>query len=152
MAQRARKTTDGFFCQSLVEQARTKKPPFGVGTYRPNATAGRHGETNFNPGPGSYSTRMSSIRNQFVRSSDDEFAQVINQTVDGRKKGFYFTKQNGSLVKHPEPLAVDRTRRQGMTFNKEALNTVGPGHYDIASVDSSFVTSAQTNLKQNRMR
>ena len=49
------------FCESIVEQAQLKKPAFNTGTFRLPNEATREGFVRFNPGPGSYSTRVNSI-------------------------------------------------------------------------------------------
>lgn len=55
---------DGNECKTLVEIANQKKPAFNASTGRNNFVSSG---SSFNPGPGSYSTRISSIKTQFVK-------------------------------------------------------------------------------------
>jgi hypothetical protein len=54
------------FNSTIIEQAEEKKPPFNVQCQRVDAAATKAGFLTFNPGPGSYTTRMSSIKTNFV--------------------------------------------------------------------------------------
>lgn len=87
--------TDNIFCESIVEQAQLKKPAFNTGTFR-NSDA--FNANTFNPGPGSYSTRLNSIGSQFVdvRGTDKNFKGLLS-SQGAREKNVYFTKENGGL-------------------------------------------------------
>jgi len=98
-----------------------KKPAFNASTGREatvNSTA-----TSFNPGPGSYSTRISSIKTQFVKkewnkeTNKDKIRNSklspVNQLTKEEESGvdqppFFYVKERGGYVKHYQPLAVDR--------------------------------------------
>ena len=58
--------TENLFCESIVEQAQMKKPAFNTGTFRLPNEATREGFVRFNPGPGSYSSRVNSIGSQYI--------------------------------------------------------------------------------------
>lgn len=45
---------------------RNEKPPFNVISIRKEPAAGKEGFITFNPGPGSYTTRMSSMKTHYV--------------------------------------------------------------------------------------
>lgn len=53
-------------CKTIAEQAQGRKPAFNTGTGR-DTRAQMPTVGSFNPGPGSYSTRISSIKTQFVK-------------------------------------------------------------------------------------
>ena len=53
--------SDNLFNQSIVEQAQSRKPAFNTATFRVPNEATASGFVSFNPGPGSYSTRINSI-------------------------------------------------------------------------------------------
>jgi hypothetical protein len=56
-------------CRTILEQANAKKPPFNSNTGRDTTVAASTEKrvSQYNPGPGSYSTRISSIKTQFVK-------------------------------------------------------------------------------------
>ena len=69
------------FCESIVEQAQLKKPAFNTGTFRLPNEATREGFVRFNPGPGSYSTRVNSIGSQYIdeKGADHIFKGLLSQ-------------------------------------------------------------------------
>ncbi len=72
--------TDNIFSESIVEQAQLKKPAFNTGTFRPPGEANAQGFVSFNPGPGSYSTRIKELGSQFVDTSgaDGHFKGLLS--------------------------------------------------------------------------
>ena len=42
----------------------------------------------------------------------------------------YFTRENGGLKQHNQPLSLNRTMREGVELTKEQLENTGPGHYE----------------------
>ena len=93
--------TDNLFCESIVEQAQMRKPAFNTGTFRLPNEATREGFVRFNPGPGSYSTRVNSIGSQFIDSkgADHIFKGLLSSQGNRDKKVFY-TRENGGLKQH----------------------------------------------------
>ena len=79
---------DGLFCDSIVEGAKMKKPPFNTSTFRKSQHAGKEGFITYNPGPGSYNTKVWGIRSNFV-SKDSYFSNVIQKPDE---QGVYFTR------------------------------------------------------------
>ena len=90
--------TDNIFCESIVEQAQLKKPAFNTGTFRLPGEANERGYVAFNPGPGSYSTRINSIGSQYVdvKGTDKHFKGLLT-SQGAREKNVYFTRENGGL-------------------------------------------------------
>ena len=76
----------------LIE--RNGKPPFNVISIRKEPAAGKEGFVTFNPGPGSYTTRMSSMKTHYV-ARDTKIAPSFNQY----EPGYFFTSNNGGLKK-----------------------------------------------------
>jgi len=98
-----------------------------VRTNRPHGAAGKEGFVTFNPGPGSYSTRVSSIKNNFV-SQDSSFSGLVSQ--QGKREDFvYYTRENGGLIKHVQPLKLDKTQKAEITVIKKGEAKIGPGTY-----------------------
>ena len=77
------------------------------------------------PGPGSYNTKVSGIKQNYV-TKDSFFSGVVPQSEE---QGVYYTRENGSLIKHTQPLALDKTMKEGIMYNKEQVENVGPGYY-----------------------
>ena len=90
--------TDNIFCDSIVEQAQMKKPAFNTGTFRLPNHANDLGYVSFNPGPGSYSSRMNSLGKHFVdvKGSDKHFKGLLS-SQGIRDRNVYFTRENGGL-------------------------------------------------------
>lgn len=89
------------------------------------------GYVSFHPGPGSYSTRINSIGSQYVdvKGSDKHFKGLLS-SQGAREKNVYFTRENGGLKQHNQPLSLTRTMREGVDLRKEMLENTGPGHYE----------------------
>ena len=95
-------------------------------TSRPTPAAGMEGFVKFNPGPGSYSTRVSSIRNNFV-GRDSGFSGLVSQ--QGKREDFvYYTRENGGLIKHVQTMKLDKTVKQGVVSKGDRAK-LGPGAY-----------------------
>ena len=110
----------------MNEEKASVKPPFNVKTSRKPVEAGQEGFVVFNPGPGSYSTRVSSIKNNFV-GKDSTFSGLVS--AQGKREDFvYYTRENGGLVKRVQPLKLDKTEKKGVQVKKGPPN-VGPGAY-----------------------
>ena len=120
------------FSESIVEQAQMKKPPFNIGTFRPPTEASKHGFVSFNPGPGSYSTRINALGSQFidVKDADKIFKGLVSQQGLRDKNAFYYTRENGGLKQHNQPLSLGQTNREGVVINPQHLLNKGPGHYN----------------------
>ena len=90
----------------------------------------------FNPGPGSYSTRVSSIKKTFV-GRDSGYSGLVS--TKGKAEEFvYYTKENGGLIKHVQTMKLDRTVKDGVGMNKDRP-IMGPGSYNMDdSVMNSF--------------
>ena len=136
-------------CKTLSEIAQMKKPAFNAGTGR-EATVNSTGSS-FNPGPGSYSTRISSIKTQFVKKEwnkeaskkhiRDSKLSPVNQLSNEEEAGgdqlpFFYVKERGGYVKHYQPLAVDRLQRTGC--KEVAGSGIGPAYY---KTESGFTSS-----------
>ena len=113
-----------------------KRPPFNVRTSRPEPAANKEGFVKFNPGPGSYSTRVSSIKKTFV-GRDSGYSGLVS--TKGKAEEFvYYTKENGGLIKHVQTMKLDRTVKDGVGMNKDRP-IMGPGSYNMDdSVMNSF--------------
>ena len=95
-------------------------------TSRPTPAAGAEGFVKFNPGPGSYSTRVSSIRNNFV-GRESGFSGLVSQ--QGKREDFiYYTRENGGLIKHVQTMKLDKTVKDGVQIKRGGLRA-GPGAY-----------------------
>ena len=94
--------TENLFSDSIVEQAQARKPAFNTGTYRLPNEATKEGFVRFNPGPGSYSTRINSIGSQFVdtQGADQIFKGLLTQNAQAKDKTVYYTRENGGLKQH----------------------------------------------------
>ena len=92
---------------------------------RKDPAAGQEGFVVFFPGPGSYTTRMSSIKTNFVPR--DAHRQTVLSSISKQEPGFYFTRDKGGLTKHIQPLKLDKTKRQDWQL---AATNPGPGKYD----------------------
>ena len=75
-----------------------KKPPFNVSCPRRNPAESPNGYISFHPGPGSYTTRMSSIKTNFVQRESQ--GQTVISSLTKAEPGYYFTRDNGGLTKH----------------------------------------------------
>mmetsp|Transcript_23407 Transcript_23407/g.31361 ORF Transcript_23407/g.31361 Transcript_23407/m.31361 type:complete len:141 (-) Transcript_23407:2628-3050(-) len=108
-----------------------KKPAFNKGTFRLPNQANNLGFVSFNPGPGSYSTRINSLGSQYVdvKGKDKHFKGLLT-SQGGHEKNVYFTRENGGLKQHNQPLSLKRTVREGVDVRKEMLENTGPGHYE----------------------
>ena len=108
-----------------------RKPAFNTGTFRLPNEATREGFVRFNPGPGSYSTRIKSIGSQFIdaKGADHIFKGLLSTQGTKDKKVFY-TRENGGLKQHNQPLSMGITIREGVVMNPEAVKNTGPGHYE----------------------
>lgn len=90
-----------------------KKPPFNVSCPRTDPAASPNGFVSFYPGPGSYTTRMSSIKTNFVVRESQ--GQTVLSSLTKAEPGYYFTRDKGGLSKHIQPLKLDKTKRQTWT-------------------------------------
>ena len=84
--------------QNPLSQKVQEKAPFNVKSIRKDPAAGQEGFVVFNPGPGSYTTRMSSIKTNFVPR--DTHGQTVLSSISKQEPGFYFTRDKGGLTKH----------------------------------------------------
>ena len=75
-----RGTDVNIFSESIVEQAQHKKPAFNTATNRQPNEATKAGFVQFNPGPGSYSSRVNSLGSQFIdsRGADRIFKGLVS--------------------------------------------------------------------------
>ena len=87
---------DGLFCESIVDMAKQRKPPFNTATFRKSLHAGKEGFVTYNPGPGSYNTKVEGIKSNYV-TKNSFFAGVLG---DVDEEGVYYTRENGGLIKH----------------------------------------------------
>lgn len=108
-----------------------KKPAFNTATFRPPNEATKEGFVRFNPGPGSYSTRVNSIGSQYIdaKGADRIFKGLLSQQGTRDKKVFY-TRENGGLKQHNQPLSLGITVRHGVQICQEAVLNQGPGKYE----------------------
>lgn len=74
---------------------RNGKPAFNVISIRKEPAAGKEGFITFNPGPGSYTTRMSSMKTHYITREMKIAAPSLKQ----EEPGYFFTKNNGGLKK-----------------------------------------------------
>ena len=83
----------------------------------------------FNPGPGSYSTRVSSIKKTFI-GRESGYSGLVS--THGKPEEFvYYTKENGGLIKHIQTMKLDKTVKDGVGMAKDKKRQVGPGFYNV---------------------
>ena len=89
------------------------------------------GYVSFNPGPGSYSSRINSLGSHFVdvKGSDKQFKGILSNQ-GGKDGNVYFTRENGGLKQHNQPLAMNKTGRKGIDYSRDMLMNTGPVHYE----------------------
>ena len=92
--------TENLFSESIVEQAQLKKPAFNTGTFRLPNEATREGFVIFNPGPGSYSSRINSLGSQFIDTVGENAFKGLLSQQGVREKKLYYTRENGGLKQH----------------------------------------------------
>ena len=59
---------------------------------------------------------------------DSGFSGLVS--AQGKREDFvYFTRENGGLIKHVQPLKLDKTVKKGVQVKKGPVN-MGPGAYN----------------------
>ena len=123
--------TANLFSESLAEQAQSRKPAFNTGTFRVPNYATAEGFVRYNPGPGSYSMRSNTIGSQFIdaKGADQVFKGLLSHQGAKNNQNVYYTREKGGLKQHNQPLSLGKTVREGVILNKDAVENMGPGHY-----------------------